>query len=435
MAVTATERTVSAPRADERTRPSGLIPGALEIAAGIQALAFIVLVGSEGSVAWRSVRVSAVLLVTALGILAMRRAGPVGRGTAAFVLGAAGTVAGAGIGGVYAAKVGPSLITVAGMTALATGVFLMVSGAVILIRRIPGWWRLLSIPAFLGIVVLVLYPVTMAVNATNRPATPIGSDRPADHGLSYREVSFQTSDGIRLSGWYVPSHNGAALVLLPGAGSTRTSVLDEGVVLARHGYGVLLLDTRGHGESEGDAMDFGWYGDLDVDAALSVLETRPDVAAGRIGVVGSSMGGEQAIAAGVDPRIRAVVAEGVTGMQAADHGWLAEHGPLGSIQQVIDEVMYGTAGILSGADRPTSLRDAIRAASPRPMLLIAGGATVDEATAGRWFRLASPGSVQLWIVPGSGHTASLATRPLAWEGRVIAFLDAALLNQASPAPA
>ena len=35
------------------------------------------------------------------------------------------------------------------------------------------------------------------------------------------------------------------------------------------------------------------------------------------------MGGEQAIAAtGSDPRIRAVVAEGVTRMQVADHGWL-----------------------------------------------------------------------------------------------------------------
>ena len=36
-----------------------------------------------------------------------------------------------------------------------------------------------------------------------------------------------------------------------------------------------------------------------------------------------SMGGEQAIAAtGSDPRIRAVVAEGVTGMHVADHGCL-----------------------------------------------------------------------------------------------------------------
>jgi len=48
---------------------------------------------------------------------------------------------------------------------------------------------------------------------------------PADRGLSYREVSFPTSDGGRLSGWYVPSTNRAAVVLLHGAGSTRSDVL------------------------------------------------------------------------------------------------------------------------------------------------------------------------------------------------------------------
>jgi uncharacterized protein len=45
-------------------------------------------------------------------------------------------------------------------------------------------------------------------------------------------------------------------------------------VLARHGYGVLLFDARGHGRSEGRAMDFGWFGDLDVSAAVSFLVAR-----------------------------------------------------------------------------------------------------------------------------------------------------------------
>ena len=56
---------------------------------------------------------------------------------------------------------------------------------------------------------------------------------------------------MTLAGWYAPSRNGAAVVLLHGAGSTRSNVLDEAVVLAEHGYGVLMLDARGHGESAG----------------------------------------------------------------------------------------------------------------------------------------------------------------------------------------
>jgi dienelactone hydrolase len=355
----------------------------------------------------------------------------VGRGAAALVLGIAGTVVGAGIGGVHAAKVGVSLVTIAGLVVLATGIALLSAGALTLIRQLRGWWRLVAIPAALVLLAFVVYPLTVAINVTNRPATALGSETPADRGLAYEDVSFRTSDGLRLAAWYVPPKNGAAVVLLHGAGSSRSSVLSHAAVLARHGYGVLLLDTRGHGTSEGDAMDFGWYGGPDIDAAISFLEADADVASAGIGVIGLSMGGEQAIAAaGVDPRIGAVVAEGVTGMQAADHGWLEHYGIRGSVQLGIDQVMYGAAGVLSGAERPMSLRDAVRAASPRPVLLIAGGAT-DEPIAGRWFREASAGSVELWVVPGAGHTEGLATQPDRWEDEVVGFLDAALLPDTS----
>ena len=37
------------------------------------------------------------------------------------------------------------------------------------------------------------------------------------------------------------------MLLLPGAGSTRTAVMGQAAVLARHGYGALLHDTGGHG--------------------------------------------------------------------------------------------------------------------------------------------------------------------------------------------
>ena len=41
-------------------------------------------------------------------------------------------------------------------------------------------------------------------------------------------------------------------------------------MLARHGYGVLLFDRRGEGESEGDPNVFGWHGERDVHAAGGV---------------------------------------------------------------------------------------------------------------------------------------------------------------------
>jgi uncharacterized protein len=122
----------------------------------------------------------------------------------------------------------------------------------------PGWWRLLAIPAALALLWFVAYPVTAAVFATNRPPGALGLATPASYGRAYRNVAFRTADGVRLSAWYLPPRNGAAVLLLPGAGSTRAAVLGQGAVLARHGYGALLLDGRGHGRSGGHAMDFGW---------------------------------------------------------------------------------------------------------------------------------------------------------------------------------
>ena len=215
-------------------------------------------------------------------------------------------------------------------------------------------------------------------------------------------------------------------MLLPGAGSTRTAVLAQAAVLARHGYGAILVDTRGHGRSGGHAMDFGWWGDRDIAASVSFLARQPGVHAGAIALLGESMGGEQALAAaGSDPRIRAVVAEGATGQQLADHGWLPG-GIDGVLQRGRESVQHTAAGLLSAAPRPAS----IRAAARRPVLMIAGGAVADEPVAARWFQAASPANVQVWVVPRTGHTQGRATAPRAWEARVISFLNAAL--QPSP---
>jgi dienelactone hydrolase len=399
----------------------------LRVTTVVQGVVLAWLVGREGTPFWRTVRVLVVAAVTVLATAWEGRLGRRGRGLIVFLVGIVGTVTGAGIGPVLQAKAGFSVTTAAAFVTLATGLSLMVAGATALVRSIRRWWRLLAVPAGLLVLMFVLFPLTVAVNVTNRPPGQLGSSTPADHGLAYRDVGFRTSDGVRLSAWYIPSRNGAAVVLLHGAGSTRSAVLDHAVVLARHGYGVLLLDSRGHGESGGHAMDFGWWGDRDIAAAVTYLDGRPDVRDGRIGAVGMSMGGEQAIAAaGVDPRILAVVAEGTTGMQLADHGWLGHYGVRGWITKGIDWVTYQASELLSGAPRPMSLRDAIAAAAPRPVLLIAAGDVADESIAGRFFREGSPRTAQLWVVPGAAHTGGLATRPAEWEAQVTRFLDGAL---------
>jgi hypothetical protein len=130
-------------------------------------------------------------------------------------------------------------------------------------------------------------------------------------------------------------------------------------------------------------------------------------------------------AVGADPRIRAVVAEGATGQQYADRGW-RPHDATGIIDRGMEWVQYTAAGLLSGAPRPASIPESVRAAAPRPALIIAAGSVADEPAAARWFRAASPATVQVWVVPHAGHTQGLATAPRAWDDHVISFLNAAL---------
>jgi uncharacterized protein len=401
-------------------------PVVLPAVMAAEGIAFAVLAGLNGSAVWQVARVLVILAVTALAVWFTGRAGRAGRGAAALLLGIAGTVVGAGVGSAHLAKAGLDVAAVLAAIVLVTGLVLLIWGAAALIRATPGWWRLLAIPAALALLQFVLMPLTYAFHATNRPPGALGTGTPAQYGLTYQNVAFRTADGVRLSAWYIPARNGAAVVLLPGAGSTRTAVLGQAAVLARHGYGALLVDGRGHGLSGGHSMDFGWWGGRDLAAAVSFLAAQPGLGAGKLAVLGESMGGEGALAAaGSDPRIRAVVAEGVTGQQLADHGW-RPNDITGTIDRGWEWVQFTAAGLLSGAPRPVSIRDGIRAAAPRPALIIAGGAVASEPVAARWFQAASPAAVQVWVVPHAGHTQGLATAPGAWETHVIGFLNTAL---------
>ncbi|MCU0262942.1 MAG: alpha/beta fold hydrolase [Candidatus Nanopelagicales bacterium] len=351
-----------------------------------------------------------------------------GRGILACCIGLVGITAGVAIGLPHLAKTGLTPASALGVAALVVGLVLMVGGARMILRG-RRWW--VAVPAILALMVatgLTLLTVGQGLAATNVPPTQLAAATPADRGLEFREVTTTTSDGVTLSAWYIPSANGAAVVLRHGAGSTRTDTLDHAAVLAGRGYGVLMMDARGHGLSDGRAMDFGWYGDTDITAGVDLLISQPDVDPGRIAAVGLSMGGEEAIgAAAADPRIRAVVAEGATNRMPADKQWLSDaYGVQGALQEQLDRVTYAIADLLTPADPPTPLRDAPQLAAPRPMLLIAGGAAPDEEQAADFIRAGSPDSVTVWVVPGSGHVAGLRTDPDQWRDRVTTFLDEAL---------
>ena len=268
---------------------------------------------------------------------------------------------------------------------------------------------------------LVLFPTAFAIVATHRARTPVQA---ADLGRPYERVSFTTSDGLRLAGWYVRSRNRAAVIVSPG----RKGPVAHARMLAPHGYGVLLFDRRGEGESDGDFHAFGWGGDADIKAALSFLERRTDVDPERIGGLGLSVGGEMMIeTAAEDRRLRAVVSEGAGARSLAEH-W-DDPGP-SRAQKPFSGMVAQTIAltVLANQGPPPSLVSLVDDIAPRPLLLIRGLDGQPQEALNRAYYDAARSPKALWEVPGAAHTAALSTRRREYERRVVGFFDRALLG-------
>jgi fermentation-respiration switch protein FrsA (DUF1100 family) len=351
------------------------------------------------------------------------RSGSVGRGVLAIAAGSIVVAAAIGTRAYVILKTGPSAVDLLAIPALVGGLALLVIGARLVLRPVRGWRRLLAIPAGLLLFYYVIWPVAIGLMWTHAPAIELGSRTPADLGRAYEDVVVPTADGVDLAGWYLPSANRAAIVVLHGAGSTRTSALEHAAFLHEAGYGVLMIDSRGFGASEGDAMIAGWYGDLDVDGAVSFLADRPEIDGGRIGVLGLSMGGEEAIAAAAsDPRIAVVVAEGAGAIRTtADTMSLRGVGRYLGIPHYWVQTMV--ADLFTGARPPIALEEATGRIAPRPVMLISASRELEYTER---YRDAAPESTELWAIADAPHIGGLSTHPAEYPDRVVSFLDEAL---------
>jgi dienelactone hydrolase len=304
------------------------------------------------------------------------------------------------------------------------GVALIALGVAVLWRsrrrddRVLRRWARRAAVAVVGLLAayLLVLPTGIAIIATHKARSPVAA---ADLGRPYERVSLHTGDGHRLTAWYVPSRNGAAVIAFPG----RAQPLPHARMLVRHGYGVLLLDRRGEGESDGDYNAFGWGGAADLAAGVRYLRARPDVETGRIGGLGLSVGGELLLeTAAREPALRAVVAEGAGVRSLAEH----LHTPgLGRVQRWLSNwvAQTGALAVLANAAPPDDLTDLAARIPPRPVLLIrashgAGGEELNPV-----YREAADAT--LWRAQG-GHTGALAAQTEEYERRVIGFFDRAL---------
>ena len=321
----------------------------------------------------------------------------------------------------YTREVGPSGDDYTGLLSIVAGLLLLGLGGYTLwrSRRTDDrlWWRylrrLLLLAGALVVVATVLFPLAISYVATHAARAEVPT---ADLGAAYEDVEFMTADGLRLKGWYIRSRNGAAVISFPG----RASSQKRAKLLARHGYGVLVFDRRGEGESEGDPNAFGWQGERDIHAAVAFLQRQPDVDPTRIGGIGLSVGGEMMIEAATESTaLRAIVSEGASSRSVRDE--IAN----GSDWQELIGNSVATAGtaIFTNNLPPRSLQSLVPEISGASFFVYGERGQPAEEPANRAFYEAAGEPKQIWEVPGSGHIGGTEAQPAEYERRIVEFFD------------
>jgi fermentation-respiration switch protein FrsA (DUF1100 family) len=357
------------------------------------------------------------------------------RALVSLLIGLLALTTGIATSGYHAYSDGPSGSDWSGLLAIAASIILLGLGVWLThcaiakpVRRDWRWAgkRTLVVVGAVAAILFVVAPIVFATVVTDFPRQDLCCETPADYGLTYENVTFQSTDGLELAAWYIPSRNGATIVAVSGV-NTRVGAIKHAAMLAERGYGVLLYDKRGTGESEGDPHLFGWDAQPDITGALDYLESRPDVDPDRIGAIGLSLGGEILLeAAAHDERIHAVVADG-PGARSIKEEMLSTDSQINlgvpfiwANNQVI--------AILSGDDAPERLDHLVARIAPRPLMLIAAGTGVEPDLMQIYYDAASEPKT-LWEIPESHHIKGLISVPDEYEQRVIEFFDAELLGK------
>jgi uncharacterized protein len=242
-------------------------------------------------------------------------------------------------------------------------------------------------------------------------------DSPKRHGLDYESVSFATSEGLTLRGWFIP----AATASLEPSGQGEMAWNTCATILVGHGYPfdkanilrhalflhprfhLLVFDFRYFGESDGAYTTAGLLETRDVQAAVEYVKSRSDVNPERIGALGFSMSASAFILTRHQD-VKAIVADSpyatLEGIIARQFFFLPgfTKWPLVALTKLYARLFLGVR--VSDA-APADVVQDLNA----PLLIIHGDADsqIPLEHSQEIYANADPDKTKLWIVPGADH--------------------------------
>jgi alpha-beta hydrolase superfamily lysophospholipase len=261
---------------------------------------------------------------------------------------------------------------------------------------------------------------------TNPRATRSVSDEtPADRGLQFEDLTVTSTDGTVLRGWFIPADSPRLILLQHGYKNRMQSMLNLAVLLHRRGYQVMVMCVRAHDRSDGEQLYMGQREMPDMEAWARVAESKPGVDRAKVGMFGVSMGGALAIQyTATHDDVKALVADSA----------------FSSLEDTIDTSIRFFSGLPSfpfGSmirfwaeregdfdPRDVDAKKWIGAVSPRPVLIMQGGAdrVVSVSSGQKLFDVAREPK-EFWYEPTVGHGQFLKMMPAEFEKRVVGFFD------------
>ena len=245
---------------------------------------------------------------------------------------------------------------------------------------------------------------------------------PEIFNLKYEDVSFKTSDGLTLRGWFIPSNYSKAVIIVGhGYPFSKSDVLSFAPFLHKH-YNLLFFDFRYFGDSDGSYTTVGWKEQKALLAAVSYLKTRKDIDPNKIGSIGFSLSASTMLVTKSD--IKAIVADS----------------PYASLDKMIEQSYRIFPGftklpftfttkilakiVLNLDTKKVSPEKSIKNLGI-PVLLIHGekDSQIPVENSKIIYEASNKSLTKLWLVKGADHGYSHALNPKEYEKKVLDFFD------------
>ena len=150
---------------------------------------------------------------------------------------------------------------------------------------------LFKIIMFIALFLILLSLLTFYMSI--HPQKIITNLEPSNLGLKCEEVTFESTDGVKLSGWFIPNNKTkATIIVMHGYPADKVNLLGIAKFLAKD-FNIFLFDFRSFGKSEGGYTTAGYLEKNDLIGAIEYLKKEKNIT--KIGLYGFSLGGAVAL--------------------------------------------------------------------------------------------------------------------------------------------